>query len=88
MLFNILIDKLNNTMNCTLTRFTEDTGMEEVVDILQSRAVIQRKLNQMKEYACESSRNSAKVNVKSFILDKVTSRLAESNFAKKGYDEQ
>lgn len=41
-------------MNCTLTRFTDVTDLEEVIDALQSRAAIHRKLNKMEEYACES----------------------------------
>lgn len=41
-LFNILIDKLNNMMNCILTRFTDDTDLEGVIDMLQSRAATKK----------------------------------------------
>lgn len=49
MIFNTVINKLNDMMDCAFSRFIDDTDLGEVVDTLVSRAAIQRNLNKMKE---------------------------------------
>lgn len=70
---NTLIDKLNDMVDCAFSRFIDDTDLGEVVDMLESRAAIQIKLNETEEQAYQYSWNSEKTNLKSCLCNKITS---------------
>lgn len=42
-------------VDCAFSRFIDDTDLGEVVDMLESRAAIQRKLNEIEEQAYQYS---------------------------------
>jgi len=58
-LFNIFVNGLDDEVNCTLSKFADDTKLEGVADMPESRAVIQRDLNRLEKWP---NRNLMKFN--------------------------
>ena len=49
--FNIFISDTNDGIDCTLSKFTDDTKRSGVVDTVEGRDVIQRYLSGLKRWA-------------------------------------
>ncbi|PKU46117.1 rna-directed dna polymerase from mobile element jockey-like [Limosa lapponica baueri] len=51
MLFNIFISDLDDDIQCTLTKFADDTKLSGEADTLEGRATLQEDLDRMEEWA-------------------------------------
>lgn len=65
LLFNTFVSDIDSGIECTLSKFTSNSKVHGMVDVLEGRSAVQRDLDRLKRCACVSSMwfNKARYNV-------------------------
>ncbi|GAB0178329.1 hypothetical protein GRJ2_000298200 [Grus japonensis] len=72
MLFNIFINDLDDGIESTITKFADDTKLGGEVDTIEGKAILQRDLGRVEEWASKTSMNLTKTSTKSYSWDNIT----------------
>jgi len=51
-MFNILVSNIDSRVECTLSKFADDTKLCGAVDMLEGRDAVQRNLDRLERWAC------------------------------------
>ena len=73
-LFNIFINHINDEIECTLSKFADDTRLRGAADTIEGRDTIQRVLGRLKRWAYKNLMSFEKAKYKVLHLGRGNSR--------------
>ena len=79
LLFNIFNKDTNDGIECTLSKFADDTKLSSTVDTAKGRDAVQRDLNKLKRWTLVNLMKFNKANCRVFHLDQGNARYVYKN---------